>query len=444
MSSEVRNSVDEGGEPSKALRVYVLLYLLNFVIIAFCSLILYSTVFRICDDDQALSFLKAARYLPAAPWKVPAVSCGLFAVVGLLNLLQYRNRGRQWLNFGIYACNLCLCCAISWSLNLSYKGLFLLLIAEAFLNLQAMPLKVLSLLLTFGSFIVFDYDILSVSIKMASFRGYLAYYDPQARILLYSLKTTLDSLNLILVILFFYMLIQGKIRENKEFIRLNAELERNLETLQRMTGEIEEAAKIKERNRLAHDIHDILGHSLTCIDTGLEAGIALAAGTKDELVAQLRKVKRFADIGLRDIRRSVRELEVDSIRKQSLIEALEELERDINAAKVHHATLRIEGEPLPMEYDERQVVYRMVQESITNSISHGAARNIEVALSFRESELELRTRDDGRGCSEISEHFGLSHMREEAGLLKGSIEFSSRPGEGFSLRAVLPIRRHPA
>jgi signal transduction histidine kinase len=443
VTSEDGSSEAARAEPTKALRVYVFLYLLNLVIIAFYSLILYSTVFRICDADQALSFLKTARYLPAVPWRIPAMSCGLFLLVGLLNLLQYRNRGRQWLIFGFYICNLCLCCAISWSLNLSYKGFFLLLIAEAFLNLQAMPLKILSLLLTFAGFIVFDYDILSVSIKMASFHNYLTYYAPQTRILLYCLKTTLDSLNLILVVLFFYMLIQGKIRENKEFIRVNTELETNLETLRRMNAEIEEAAKIKERNRLARDVHDILGHSLTCIDTGLEAGIALASGTSEELAEQLRKVKRFADNGLRDIRRSVRELEKDSIRSQTLIEAIEELSRDINAAKVHRVKLRIEGDPLPMEYDERQIAYRMVQESITNSVNHGAARNIEIALAFRGSELELRTSDDGRGCAEIRENFGLSHMREEAALLNGSIEFSSRPGGGFSIRAALPIRRHP-
>jgi signal transduction histidine kinase len=429
--------------PKRAQRTYLFLYLLNLVIIVFYSIIFFSTVYRICDDDQALSFLKIARYLPSIPWKIPVLSCCLFLIIGGLNFFQQRSQKKQWLIFIIYVCNLALCCVISYTLNFSYKGLFLLLIADAFLNLQGMPLKMFSLLLTFACFITFDYDLLSVSIKMVSFHNYLVYYSTQTRIFLYGIKTSLDSINLILVIVFFYQLIQGEIRENKEFIRVNTELERNLETLRTMTKEIEEAAKVKERNRLAHDIHDILGHSLTCIDTGLEACIELAKGTKSELIEQLGKIKRFADVGLIDIRRSVHELEKDTIKNQSLIDALGELVSEINEAKIHHTTLKIDGAPLPMEYDEKQTVYRIVQESITNSINHGAAKNIEIVLVFRDAALELETKDDGKGCLIIHENFGLSHMEEQIKLLGGSITFDTSVGEGFSIHAVLPIRRHP-
>lgn len=428
--------------PNRARRIYSFLYLLNLVIIIFCSATIYFSVYRICDDDHALAFLKMASYLPSIPWKIPALSCSLFLLIGVLNLVQERHQKKQWLIFGIYVCNLALCCIISYTLNFSYRGLFLLLIADAFLNLQTMPLKVFSLLLTFTCFIIFDYDFLSVSIRMVSFHNYLIYYPPQTRILIYGVKTSLDSINLILVILFFYQLIQGKIRENKEFIRVNTELEKNLETLRNMTGELEEAAKIKERNRLAHDVHDILGHSLTCIDTGLEACLALATDAKGELVEQMEKVKHFADVGLVDIRRSVHELEKDTIKNQSLIDALGELIRDINTAKIHHISLKIDGTPLPMDYDEKQTVYRIVQESITNSINHGAAKNIEIVLVFNAEELELETRDDGRGCDTIHENFGILHMKEQVKLLGGSIAFETSVGGGFSIHAVLPIRRH--
>jgi len=403
---------------------------------------MYFTVYRICEDDRAFAFLKMARCLPAVPWMVPTLACGLFAGVGGISVLQRRCRSRQLLVFAAYVVDLALCCWVSYILNLSYKGMFLFLIAEAFLNFQAIPLRVLSLILTGAAFVAFDYDFATVIMKMVSFHDYLDYYGPQVQLLLYGAKTALESINLILVIVFFYQLIQGKIRENKEFIELNAELEQNLETLKRVTEENEEAARIKERNRLAHDIHDILGHSLTCIDTGLEASIALASEADGELVAQLRKIKRFADVGLSDIRRSVRALGKDAIQSQSIIESLGELVGDINSARIRRASLEIEGEPVPLDYDERQAVYRIVQESITNSINHGEAANIMVRLSFRDQELELLSQDDGKGCERIEKNFGLSHMEEQAALLGGRIEFRSSVGEGFTIRATLPVRRH--
>jgi signal transduction histidine kinase len=428
---------------SAAPKVYPLLYFLNVVVIAYQASIIFFTVYRICDDDRAFAFLKMAKCLPAVPWTVPVLACGLFFAVGGLSALQRLVRARQWLVFAVYIADLALCCWIAYELNLSYKGFFLFLIAEAFLNIQALPLRIASFLMTGAVYVAFDYDFANVVMKMVSFHDYLDYYGPQTQLLLYGAKTTLESINLILVIVFFYQLIQGKIRENKEFIELNAELERNLEAMRRMTAENEEAARIKERNRLAHDIHDILGHSLTCIDTGLEASLALAADADAGLVEQLKKVKRFAGIGLSDIRRSVRALGKDAIQNQSLIEALEELVGDINSARVRRASLEIEGEPVPLDYDERQAVYRIVQESITNSINHGEAANIGIRLSFRAQELELRTADDGKGCASISPNFGLSHMEEQAAMLGGRVEFDSAEGRGFSVRAVLPIRRHP-
>jgi signal transduction histidine kinase len=307
-----------------------------------------------------------------------------------------------------------------------------------------MPMKVVSFLLAFISYIAFDYDFLSVSLKLIPFPDYIAYYPPRTRILLYGIKTTLESVNLILFILFLYQVIQTKIRENKEFIRLNTELQKTVETLKSMTGKIEEAAKIKERNRLAHDVHDILGHSLTCIDTGLEASITLASGhSMSPLVEQLTKIKRIADIGLRDIRKSVHALEGDSIQNSTLIDSLKELVRDVNSVNVQNVSLVVSGTIPAIECDERQTIYRMVQESITNSIKHGRAKNITISLLFENNELNLKVQDDGIGCKTISENFGISHMREQTKLLGGTIGFETRPAGGFAMHAILPIRRSP-
>jgi signal transduction histidine kinase len=327
-------------------------------------------------------------------------------------------------------------------LDFSYKGLFLLLIAEAFLNVQMMPLKVVWLALAFVCYIVFDYDLLTVTtLRTVPLQSYINFYPQSYRIFLYGIKTSLDSINLILVIIFFYQLIQGKIYENKEFIKVNTELQNNIRILQNMTEEVKEAERVKERNRLAHEIHDILGHSLTCIDTGLEACIVLAQSTNQELSNQLKKIRGFAHTGLLDIRASVHELETDTRVDQPLNVTIASLVSNINEAKIGHASLLLEGDIPELEADERQTVYRLVQESITNAITHGKAQNIVVSLKCDNTHIEVAVSDDGVGPASIHKNFGLRHMEEQVDLLGGEISFRSEVGRGFAVHAILPIRR---
>jgi signal transduction histidine kinase len=285
-----------------------------------------------------------------------------------------------------------------------------------------------------------DYDIISVQWNLVSLQDYISFYGSSAQIPLYSIRSTLESLNLMMVILFFQFLIQSKIRENKEFIMVNNELSDKLHQLEVLQVKLEEAARLKERNRLAHEIHDILGHSLTSISIGLEACIELSHSATTELHRRLVKIKSVTDKGLTDIRRSVRELKGDTIEKSSLLSAVQELINDANALGDHSVGFIIIGNSVPMEDDEGQTVYRLVQESMTNSFKYSMSKRIDVTFHYTSHQLEVIIADDGRGCAHIVKHFGLEHIEEQIALLNGKVQFETGENQGFRTFATIPLR----
>jgi signal transduction histidine kinase len=439
--SENKGTID-GKMKDRVKQVYIAIYGLNFVIIVFLSMTMYFTIFKICDDYQARDFLEMARYLPHVAWTVPTYTIICFTLIGISNVLKegvFKNQPVKIIF--LYIADLILFGLITYLLNFSYKGFFLFITAGLFLFVNNMSVRLITLAITLICFILFDYDLLTVRIHLLSFQDYIDYYDPNIQIYLYSIKSALDSANLILVVLFFYMFIHSKIRENKEFVQLNNRLKENLAKLKIANVQLEEAGRMKERNRLAHEIHDILGHSLTCISTGLEASMEVTGTSNPVLARQLQRIKEVSDKGLMDIRRSVKELKVDVIVKSSLIEAIHELIANINALGKQRAFLEISGEPVTLQHDEELTVYRLVQESTTNAIRHGKAEDIFIKLTYGQDQLAIAIRDNGLGCHHLEKNFGLSHMEEQVQFLGGSISFITEDGGGFTTSAFIPLRK---
>ena len=91
-----------------------------------------------------------------------------------------------------------------------------------------------------------------------------------------------------------------------------------------------------------------------------------------------------------------------------------------------------------LDQDEEDVLYRIVQESITNAIRHGKATHIDVRMERVDNDLRIRIADNGKGCDNIQSGFGLHHMQERIDMLKGTLSYSGK--DGFVIEAVVPIR----
>lgn len=220
---------------------------------------------------------------------------------------------------------------------------------------------------------------------------------------------------------------------------LRRELAAANERLTAYAQRAEEAATERERNRLAGEIHDGLGHILTVVAVQLEAAQAVLERDPGEARAALGRAADLTREGLSEVRRAVAALRASPLDGTTLPRALARLV----AAPVAGATVALEvtGEPRPMAPAVEHTVYRTAQEALTNVRKHAEASRVAVTLSYGDGEISLTVEDDGRSCHPESldetQGFGLLAIEQRAQRLGGRVMVE--PDEqGFRLQLSLP------
>jgi signal transduction histidine kinase len=206
-----------------------------------------------------------------------------------------------------------------------------------------------------------------------------------------------------------------------------------------LSAEVAQLATANERNRMAREIHDTLGHYLTVIHVQLEAARAIIATDASRGLLAVSRAQTLAKDGLVAVRQSVRALRedgnVDGVVEQvaSVVDSV----RDEN----FNAAFKTSGQPRPVSAPVALALHRTTLEALTNVRRHAEAMNVEVELVFLERGLvRLCVRDDGKGATDgtIGRGFGLTGIRERAEQLNGTASYRTAPGEGFTLCLELP------
>ncbi len=199
------------------------------------------------------------------------------------------------------------------------------------------------------------------------------------------------------------------------------------------------AAQEAERSRIAQELHDQVGQSLTVVLLGLKQ---LEARAPEELRTELELVRESARTGLDDVRRVARELRPGVLDDLGLHSALAALLTDLDA-RGGPTVRRNFGAGLPeLPPESELVVYRVAQEALTNVLRHAEATRVELSLMRVGAELVLEVADDGRGIDRSSggvDGTGLLGMKDRAALVHGEVEIDSAPGRGTTVRLRLPI-----
>ena len=242
---------------------------------------------------------------------------------------------------------------------------------------------------------------------------------------------------------FIYFCIQV-IRQQKDTIdekeRLYLELEKANEKLKNYADIKEKMGQAKERNRIAMEIHDTIGHSLTGISVGVDTCIAIMDSNPVIAKKQLEVISSVAKDGIADIRRSVRTLQIDERQTQySFEESIKDMLLKAGKSSGIDIVYNNEVSELHFEKDEENTVFRVIQESVTNSIRYGKPHKIYIDMSEKDNVLQLIIQDDGKGCENFEPGFGIVHMKERVEMLHGTIEFY--PQEGFTVKALIPLRK---
>ncbi|MGP4009643.1 sensor histidine kinase [Streptomyces sp. 4N124] len=207
--------------------------------------------------------------------------------------------------------------------------------------------------------------------------------------------------------------------------------------LQEYAARVAELSAATERNRLARDIHDSLGHHLTAISVQLEIASEFRTLDPDAAGRAMTEARHSVKLALGDVRQSVRALRHEAARP-SLSAALESWARDGDTGPC--VTVEVTGDEDGYSTAELTALYRAAQEGLTNALRHAGASRVSVAVRLTEHGARLALADDGCGFTPdaTTAGFGLTGMKERVHLVAGSVDIDSRPGEGTRLTVVVP------
>jgi signal transduction histidine kinase len=226
-----------------------------------------------------------------------------------------------------------------------------------------------------------------------------------------------------------------------ELLQREQQLRRDLaeahEQLRDYAAQAERLATVQERNRVARDIHDELGHSLTVVQMQVKAARAVLPADPAKADEVLAKAQQQSEEALGAVRRSVRTLR-EPRSTGPLPEALSTLAEEASAAGVP-TRLDVSGTQRSLPDEAQEALYRVVQEGLTNVRKHARASRAELLLDYGETAVRVEVRDDGVGTGDgQSPGFGLVGLRERAARLGGQLRVQSAPGEGCTLTMEVP------
>ncbi|WP_235857695.1 GAF domain-containing sensor histidine kinase [Paenibacillus albiflavus] len=224
---------------------------------------------------------------------------------------------------------------------------------------------------------------------------------------------------------------------NNSLEDLVRERTRSLEQAMRETSAaLAEVSIYEERNRIAHEIHDIVGDTLASTIQKIEAGKQLLHKDMDEAFIRLQEAQDLVRHSLQEIRGSDHVLKEDKSLdlKQMLMQLIHDTEQ--NMGVIIHAHI----DELPeLTNVYKKAIYHALQEGLTNGIKHGDCDEFLFSLKIVQSELCFRLEDRGRGADTIIMGFGLKAMRERAHQLGGSLSIESKFDQGCILTIHLPL-----
>lgn len=239
---------------------------------------------------------------------------------------------------------------------------------------------------------------------------------------------------------FIIAFIQMAVNEEKarvEVEKLVKDLENANQALREYAAQVEELTLAKERNRMAREIHDGLGHYLTTVNMQIQAALAVIEKDKKQAAKTLASAQRLTKEALVEIRRSVSDLrETEEV--EPLSTRVEKLINVMGALKISPSYLVL-GEPRPLKPAVELALYRVAQEGLSNIYKHAGATEVWVQLDYSQpDQIVLEIKDNGSGGMLYDEGWGLRGLQERVNLLNGKIEIESSLGQGFKIVVSIP------
>ena len=413
------------------------LYLYNGIVVMLFAAFFYVTQRKIASFGAAHEFL--AQDVPTIP--MPAENGFLSVVFALALIFVFSHLyaddtlNELWRYLLIFL-EIIACVLVMHSINMAYDGVILLVVVDLMRRYEGRHQEYILLFSMVGLYLLANYNLTLFRFSVVPFEDYLFYYTPTVQTFLSGLRNFFSSLNITFFVIAMVLLVKSNHEEKERIRQLNEALRDANHRLAADANDAARAGGLRERNRLAREIHDTLGHTLTGLVAGLDAAIMTLDTSPDFAKRQLVKLRQTAQNGIVEVRQSVNKLRPDALSKLPFRYALAKTCADFADNSGMMITFDVANWPENLRQDEEDTIYRIVQESLTNANRHGRAKHVGITIGVIDNYLHIIIADDGTGCSTIMPGFGLTHMKERLAILGGTLKF--RSVNGFVVEATLP------
>lgn len=227
--------------------------------------------------------------------------------------------------------------------------------------------------------------------------------------------------------------------QNAKLQQAEADLLYALEQERELNLRLQEMATVEERNRIARDIHDSLGHSLVALNIQLEAALALWQNDTNKAYECLLEAKQLGSETLKAVRESVALIRSEPLQSQLLEAAIANLTEEFYRLTGILPETQI-NIPSNLPHAMNTTIYRILQEGLTNICKYAEATAVQIQIQPTAAGLELILQDNGKGFQVNSNRtgFGLQGMQERITALGGQLEIASQPNLGCRITAKFP------
>lgn len=409
-----------------------------FMITCYAMIFMFSTNYIIANK-LSRDFLSSLNYIPENPGLIFFETLILFSgVIVLMNFFDHRVKEYPFENLLFLSIETILGFFIMKSLYFSYHGIIYLIFCDALFRFKenkyvkwlTIPLSLL--------LIISNYDFFSTLFPLVNADAYFEVYTSTTRGLLQVGINFLDIINLLFFILFLMIYIANEVQENERMTQELIMVHQVNHELENYAAVSEKIAEDKERKRLAREIHDTLGHALTGIAAGVDACIAMIDINPEATKKQLMVISKVVRQGIVDVRNSLNKLRPGALEQHGFKGAIENMIEEFTSVSDLTISLDYRLDKVDFENTKEDILFRVIQESVTNAVRHGDATHIDISLDIEDNSLYLKIQDNGQGCEEIHYGFGLKQMKERLGMINGKVAYDGH--HGFLTIVTIPLQ----
>ncbi|MBQ0064879.1 MAG: sensor histidine kinase [Firmicutes bacterium] len=396
--------------------------LLNFaILLVVSSAFLYATTY-ICSSGIQRQFIEQLSVIPYNPTtRFLSVTSLYLVLICLIRFPMFDSLKQQNAWFFWLECFVCL--AIVMLTNGSYNGILLLALSEQLFYSKRIKNWAYIIVIYLALFFLTNFSVVSLFVPMTSIETYVSFLPHMTQRMILMQKYMFELLNFVLFGVYALCLLLTKEKEREETEKELKRLEQVNVQLGHYVTLSQKMAEDNERKRISREIHDTLGHALTGILAGVDACQVLIDLDIEKTKKQLAVVSDVVRQGIKDVRGALNKMRPGALEENPLKESLAKMIHEFEEISNIEILFYYEWEKADFDKASEDIIYRIVQESITNALRHGKATKVEVNLFDDAYKYIITIQDNGPGCEEIKYGFGLKQMQERVAILNGTVQF---------------------